>query len=113
MQTNLPTRPTQGPIRGVPFTRGNDVGSSWLNRVIEAGSNASPAMSGTTPDRSRIAPVESRSPGFSCPAEPYLRSLMYQFPAFSCQLPAGEPISYRELAECSSDAATTSFAITN
>ena len=70
MQMNLPTWPTHGPIRGVPLTRGSDVGSILRSFAIESGSNVLPEMSGTTPDRSRIAPVESRSPGFSAPGEP-------------------------------------------
>jgi len=37
---------------------------------IELTSKVAPAMSGMTPDRSRMMFDESSRPGFSCPADP-------------------------------------------
>src|SRR6188472_2274306 len=85
MQMNLPTLPTQGPMRGVPVTLGSDAESTLRSFARASGSSVSPAMSDTAPDKSRIAPVESRRPGLSCPAGPYLRSFIRQFPVSSFQ----------------------------
>ena len=45
MQMNLPTRPTQGPMRGVPETSGSEDGSSAPMRFRESGVRVSPVRS--------------------------------------------------------------------
>src|SRR2546430_683397 len=74
MQTNFPTDPTHGPIRGVPSTIGSRLASIMLNFFSDSGDSVSRAMSGTTPLKSRIRPAASTIPGRSVPAFPYRTS---------------------------------------
>ena len=70
MQTNLPTLPTQGPMRSSPEANGNWLGSSAASFFKESGCNTLPAMSGTWALKSRIFPSLSKRPGFSRPFGP-------------------------------------------
>ena len=63
-------RATQGPRRGLPATFGSLSMLAFLILARPAGESASPSMSFTIFDRSRILPFLSRMPGFSLPAEP-------------------------------------------
>src|SRR6266852_5242914 len=67
MAMKLPTRPTQGPMRGLPLTTGSLPAAAFLILARPDGDSASPARSGTTLERSRIWPSASRIPGFSRP----------------------------------------------
>src|SRR5258707_6074697 len=69
-------RVTQGPIRGLPFTSGSLSMLAFLILLRPAGDSASPLMSFTTLDRSRILPFLSIIPGFSLPAVPKRTSFM-------------------------------------
>ncbi len=66
----LPTLPTQGPSRGLPRTTGS--AASLALRILASpfGDSASPAMSGTIFDRSRMRPSAPTIPGFSRPGWP-------------------------------------------
>src|SRR5438552_458903 len=70
MQTNFPTDPTHGPIRGVPSTIGSRLASIMLNFFSDSAESVSFEMSGTTLPKSRIRPVVSINPGRSTPALP-------------------------------------------
>src|SRR5262249_38964424 len=70
MARKLPTLPTQGPSRGVPRTSGSLSTLTFASFARLFGDSASPAMSGTWPDRSRMRPSLSTMPGFSRPAAP-------------------------------------------
>ena len=69
-------RVTQGPSRGLPFTSGSLSMLAFLILARPAGDSASPSMSFTTLDRSRILPFLSMIPGFSLPAAPKRTSFM-------------------------------------
>jgi hypothetical protein len=56
---------------GEPSTKGSEAGSMLFTCSI-----ASTVRSAITPDRSRMRPSASSSPGFSSPRGPYLSSLM-------------------------------------
>ena len=51
-------------------TSGSVARSSRLSRSSDDADRASPVMSFTVPDKSRMLPSLSRMPGFSCPAGP-------------------------------------------
>src|SRR5450755_1975775 len=70
MARKLPTLPTQGPSRGVPRTSGSLSTLTLASFARLFGDSASPAMSGTRADRSRMRPSLSTAPGFSRPAAP-------------------------------------------
>src|SRR5258706_16435861 len=74
----LPTRPTQGPIRGLPFTTGSRPRAAFLILARPLGDKASPVRSGTTLERSRMCPSASMMPGFSRPGAPKRTSFMDQ-----------------------------------
>ena len=59
--------PTQAPRRGLPRTSGSLSIGALRILASPLGDSASPAMSGTTCERSRIAPLASMIPGFSRP----------------------------------------------
>src|SRR5471032_1547506 len=84
MQMNLPTRPTHGPRRrpscGVPGTTGSVARSISRRRARPAAVSTSPAMSGTTADRSRTRPSASSTPGRSYPRGPWRSSFMEESP---------------------------------
>ena len=61
----LPDPLTGTPTRGLPSTRGRVAGSMPLSASRAAGATSFAVMSGTMPDRSRIAPSLSTSPGRS------------------------------------------------
>ena len=73
---NLPTLPTQGPMRGEPPTAGSPAASILPILASESGNNASPAISVTTDDRSRMTPAASSSAGRSLPGVPTRSSFM-------------------------------------
>src|SRR3954469_1179942 len=81
-------RVTQGPIRGLPFTSGSLSRLAFLILARPAGDSASPSMSFTTLDRSRILPFLSMIPGFSLPAVPKRTSFMGS-PPYSTMLMVG------------------------
>src|ERR1041385_7337508 len=72
--------PTQGPSRVPAFTSGSLEMSLFLILARPLGESVSPAMSGTTFDRSRILPFLSTMPGFSRPGAPKRTSFMDDFP---------------------------------
>ena len=72
----LPTPPTQGPSRGLPRTSGSLSIAALRILASPLGESASPAISGTTFERSRMRPFESRIPGFSRPLGPKRTSFM-------------------------------------
>src|SRR3954465_2376747 len=74
--------PTQGPSRVPDFTAGSLEMSAFLIFARPRGESVSPAMSGTTFDRSRILPFLSMMPGFSRPGAPKRTSFM--FPPDGC-----------------------------
>ena len=74
----LPTLPTQAPSRGLPFTRGSLSIGALRILARPLGDSASPAMSGTTFERSRMRPLASMIPGFSRPRGPKRTSFMDQ-----------------------------------
>src|SRR5215813_5367344 len=76
MAMKLPTPPTQAPSRTLPRTSGSL--SIALLRILARplGDSASPAISGTTFERSRMPPLESMIPGFSRPRGPKRTSFM-------------------------------------
>src|SRR5215472_17039288 len=76
MAMKLPTRPTHGPMRGLPLTIGSLPPAAFLILARPFGDRASPARSGTTFERSRIWPSASMIPGFSRPGRPKRRSFM-------------------------------------
>ena len=63
-------RAMQAPSRGLPFTSGSLSILAFLILARPAGDSASPSMSLTSFDRSRILPLLSMMPGFSRPAGP-------------------------------------------
>src|SRR3954454_16028842 len=69
--------PTQGPSRVPDFTAGSLEMSAFLIFASPRGESVSPAMSGTTFDRSRILPWPSMMPGFSRPGAPKRTSFMF------------------------------------
>src|SRR4051795_10768084 len=77
-------RVTQGPIRGLPFTSGSLSRLAFLILARPAGDSASPLMSFTILDRSRILPFLSMIPGFSLPAAPKRTSFMGSPPWCDC-----------------------------
>src|SRR5213079_1717458 len=72
--------PTQGPSRVPALTVGSEERSVFLILLRLFGESASPAMSGTTLERSRMRPLSSMMPGFSRPAAPKRTSFMDVFP---------------------------------
>src|ERR1700716_1767186 len=78
MAMKLPTRPTQGPIRGLPFTTGSRPRAAFLILARPLGDKVSPERSGTTLERSRMCPSASMMPGFSRPGAPKRTSFMDQ-----------------------------------
>src|SRR6266851_2586666 len=86
MAMKLPTRPTQGPMRGLPLTTGSLPAAAFLILARPDGDSASPARSGTTLERSRIRPSASRIPGFSRPGGPKRNSFMTISSILSCQV---------------------------
>src|SRR5215471_668223 len=70
MAMKLPALPTQGPMRVPAGTTGRLAIAVFRIVANPAGERVSPAMSGTTPERSRILPSASTMPGFSRPAGP-------------------------------------------
>src|SRR5262245_49863737 len=76
MAMKLSTPPTQAPSRTLPRTSGSL--SIALLRILARplGDSASPAISGTTFERSRMPPLESMIPGFSRPRGPKRTSFM-------------------------------------
>src|SRR3954451_10380259 len=78
MAMKLPTRPTQGPIRGLPFTTGSRPRAAFLILASPLGDKASPERSGTILERSRMCPSASMMPGFSRPGAPKRTSFMDQ-----------------------------------
>src|SRR5436190_20979992 len=80
MAMKLPTLPTHDPMRVPAFM----VGKSFLFalRILASpfGASPSPAMSGTTLERSRMRPLSSMMPGFSRPGAPKRTSFMDVFP---------------------------------
>jgi hypothetical protein len=82
MQTNFPTDPTHGPIRGVPSTSGSRLASIMLNFFNDSGDSASRAISATTPLKSRIFPTASTIPGRSVPAFPNRTSFTILSPLY-------------------------------
>src|SRR5256885_1486579 len=86
MAMKLPTRPTQGPMRGLPLTTGSLPAAAFLILASPDGDSASPARSGTTLERSRIWPSASRIPGFSRPGGPKRNSFMTISSILLCQV---------------------------
>src|SRR6266699_5464610 len=76
MAMRLPTPPTQGPRRGLLRTSGSLSIAALRILASPLGESASPAISGTTFERSRMRPFESRIPGFSRPLGPKRTSFM-------------------------------------
>src|SRR5207247_9485610 len=76
MAMRLPTPPTQGPSRGLLRTSGSLSIAALRILASPLGESASPAISGTTFERSRMRPFESRIPGFSRPLGPKRTSFM-------------------------------------
>src|SRR6266404_7857678 len=76
MAMRLPTSPTQGPRRGLPRTSGSFSIAALRTLASPLGESASPAISGTTFERSRMRPFESMIPGFSPPLGPKRTSFM-------------------------------------
>src|SRR5262249_19202820 len=76
MAMKLPTWPTHGRMRCLPFTAGSRPAAAFLILARPPGDSASPARSGTTLERSRMFPSASRMPGFSRPVGPKRRSFM-------------------------------------
>src|SRR5262249_8982750 len=77
MAMKLPTWPTQAPMRGLPLTTGSlPAAAGLLILARPPGESASPAISGTTLERSRIRPSTSSIPGFSRPRGPKRKSFM-------------------------------------
>src|SRR6266852_8747374 len=76
MAMKLPMPPTQAPRRGLPRTSGSL--STAVLRILARpfGDSASPAISDTTFERSRMPPLESMIPGFSRPRGPKRTSFM-------------------------------------
>src|SRR4026209_2513267 len=70
------------PRRGLPDSFGKLCTSMARSFACPSGLKAPASMSLTTPDKSRIAPLPSRMPGFSLPASPYRTSLI--LPSSSC-----------------------------
>jgi hypothetical protein len=70
MHTKLRVPATQAPMRGSPVTSGRLSGRTPAIFASPAGEIASPAMSDTTPDRSRMRPSPSTIPGRSPPGGP-------------------------------------------
>src|SRR5262249_51042124 len=89
MAMKLPTPPTQAPSRTLPRTSGSL--SIALLRILARplGDSASPAISGTTFERSRMPPLESMIPGFSRPRGPKRTSFMDSPRAEGGQLASG------------------------
>src|SRR5713226_7414419 len=76
MAMKLPTPPTHAPTRGLPLTRGSFSTDALRILARPLGESASPAISGTTFERSRIRPLSSTIPGFSRPSGPKRTSFM-------------------------------------
>src|SRR5687767_13774403 len=91
---NFPTPATHGPIRGVPSTFGSVPGSSCRSRASDSGSSTSPPTSAMTPERSRIVPLPSSMPGFSCPGAPYLSSFIFVLEMHSIRRPAAADVEH-------------------
>src|SRR6185503_5365273 len=79
MAIRLPTPPTQGPRRGLPRTSGSFSIAALRIFARPLGDSVSPAISGTTLERSRIPPLESTIPGFSRPCGPKRTSFMGEY----------------------------------
>src|SRR5215207_807901 len=65
-----PTLPTHGPIRTPAGAAGREAGSMPRNLARLWAESASPLISGTCSERSRIWPLALTRPGFSWPADP-------------------------------------------
>src|SRR5712691_3666264 len=76
MAMKLPTAPTQAPSRGLPFTSGSLSTAALRILASPLGESASPSISGTSLERSRMRPLSSMIPGFSRPSGPKRTSFM-------------------------------------
>ena len=95
----LPTPATQAPSRGLPLTSGSLSIGALRILASPLGESASPAMSGTTFERSRMRPLVSTMPGFSRPRGPKRTSFMeHSLLVWKGELPPGEAGIMRRMA---------------